>query len=226
MKKTTLILVSILFSLTLSAQFAVVADEGGFVNVYDDEKEELDRLGSDGVVVIKSIDGECALVDYTKYGDYAASSGHIKVKNLINISSYEEIPLTIDSASFVVFSNDDFKIKLSASSFDSNNQKITYFSEGSSQITAINDDVYWGTKSGLPSKQYTSINYTKGASTIEFPDVALFNLFNPHLSLTKAYYDTENDLIYLVAINGDATGAYSVVWIMEEGEYSIHYIFD
>lgn len=226
MKKTTLILISILFSVTLSAQFAIVADEGGFVNVYDDEKEELDRLGSDGVVSIKAVNDEWALVDYTKYGDYAASSGHIKIKNLINISSYEEIPLTVDSASFVLFSNDTFSLNIAAVPFDSINQKITYFAEGSSQITAINDDVYWGTKSGLPSKQYASICYTKGDTSIEFPDAALFNLFNPHLSLTKVYHDSENDLTYLVAVNGDATGAYSVVWVIEEGEYGIHYIFD
>ena len=227
MKQTILVLFfALFFCTTISAQFAVVADEGGFVNVYDDEKEELDRLGADGVVAIEDTDDEWALVDYTKYGDYAASSGYIKKKNLIDITSFQEIPLTIDSTNFVVLSNDSILIRLEVQEFDSTKNSISYFSEDNSQITAINDEAYWGTKTGIPAKQYTAISYKKREEIIEFPEAALFNLFNPHLSLSKAYYDEAKDIIYLLATNGDASGAYTAIWIIEFGEYAMHYIFD
>lgn len=228
MKLPTYILASffILFSSSLSAQFAIVADEGGFVNVYDEEKEELDRLGADGVVAIESVDDEWAWVDYTKYGDYAASSGYIKKQNLIDITSYKEIPLTTTSPLEVILNNDVIAIKICSQRFDSLNHKISYFADGSEQITAINDDVYWGTKVGLPTSEYLSIHITQGEEIKEFPDNALFNLFNPHLPLSKAYYDEENDIVYLIVVSGDATGAYTAVWIVEGGEYAVHYIFD
>lgn len=221
-----LFILSILFSTSLSAQFAVVADEGGFVNVYDEEKEELDRLGADGVVAIENIDEEWAWVDYTKYGDYAASSGYIKKLNLIDVASFKEIPLVVDSSRMIVLANDEVSIKIFTQKFDSLANIISYFADGSGQINTINEDVYWGTKAGLPTSQYQSIVFEQNEESYTFPDVALFNLFNPHLSLSKAYYDEENSIIYLIVVSGDATGAYTAVWIVEDGEYAVHYIFD
>lgn len=215
-----------IFVTSSSAQFAVVSDEGGFVNVYDEEKEELDRLGIDGVVSIKEMGEEWALVDYTKYGDYAASSGYIKRSNLIDIASFTEIPLRTDSAHSVVLSLDSVVLRLEAEHFDSLLHVVSYFSDSNRQITAINEEPYWGTRTGLPIRQYKSISCTLNGTSIEFPKEAMFNLFNPHLSLTKAYYDKSKDTIYLVAANGDASGAYSAVWILEDGEYGVHYIFD
>lgn len=211
----------------MSAQFAIVVDEGGFVNIYDDEKEELDRLGSDGVVAIEEDeDEEWALVDYTKYGEYAASSGYIRKKNLIDIKSFTEIPMTTDSTDFVMLSNDSIEIKLVTQNFDSCVHQIVSSVGDIQRIVSIDDDVYWGTKIEIPTKEYSSITYCKGENLVEFPKSALFNLFNPHLSLTKAYYDDEKDVIYILATNGDASGAYTAIWVIEFNEYGIHYIFD
>lgn len=219
--------ISFLFlSSPLYAQFAVVVDDGGFVNVYDGEKEELDRLGVDEVVSIKEITQEWALVDYTKYGEYATSSGYIKRGSLVEIASFEEIPLIIDSLCFVTLSSREITIRLESEPFDSITNLITYFPKSNDQISAINEDEYWGTKIGVPIKEYRSISCTKQNVQVDFPESALFNLFNPHLSLSKAYYDKTKDIIYLLATNGDSSGAYTVVWMIESGVYSVHYIFD
>lgn len=227
MKKKLLTLYC-LFILAASAfaQLAIVVDEGGFVNLYDQEKQELDRLGTHSVVAVLDTDDEWALIDYTKYDGYAGSSGYVKKDRIIYLSDYKELPLIDSTDNSVTLEAYNMIAYLTSKRFEKENFKITYFSEDNQIITAINDENYWGTRIGIPNTQYDVISVKIDDELVELPESALFNLFNPNLSLTKAYYDDEEDILYICAANGDASNPYSVVWVFEGNEYSVHYIFD
>jgi hypothetical protein len=54
---------------------------------------------------------------------------------------------------------------------------------------------------------------------ISTPKEAIENLFEPNLENTVCNYDNITDRLYIVADNGDAAGAYAIVWLFEKGNY-------
>ena len=73
----------------------------------------------------------------------------------------------------------------------------------------------------MPKKEYKSIEVKIRGKQVSIPQSAYSDLYQPNLytDLNFVYYDKDNDILYIVALNGDGAGAYTVCWQIEKGVY-------
>ena len=73
----------------------------------------------------------------------------------------------------------------------------------------------------MPTTEYKSIVINIRGKQVSLPKDAYSDLYEPTFSIdhNSVHYDKENDILYIVANNGDGAGAYTVCWQIEKGVY-------
>jgi len=225
MKGCIFLSVILFCALNAFSQLAVVVDEDGYVNVRDKDKRIVDTLSSGEIVYrFGDIDGYVD-VDYIKDGEYYWR--YIHKSRLFDLSGFDSIPYikTVDNnrEQKVVLGNDFIEITLVQKDFIPAKNKVTKDKEG--WVRKINGKEFWGTDGGLPAKEYKSVTVNIGQKDIDIPSEAYNDLYNPNLEYSEANYDIKNDILYVHSNNSDGAGGYTVVWVIEKGEYKKRYLY-
>jgi hypothetical protein len=219
-----------LFLLTLSitwsacAQYCLVMDIDGFVNVRKapDNKGGIDDTLNNGHLVFiltgEEQAGNWRKVQFVHNGK--TQVGYVYNNRLIPIAHYDSIPLRNIIDNTGTFSCDSVKVIVVTQKFDKTKYRLTYDKQNSSQIIAINGKEYWGTDGDLPKREYKSIVIFVGARKITLPPEAFDNVFQPTVHDTEIRYNRAADLFYIHAENGDGAGAYDVIWRVVKGVYT------
>lgn len=219
MKYSIIILIA-LFNLQLgiSQSFAIVKDQDGYSNIRNGEGVVIDRLITDTPVFCFGYDENdegWVSIDYSRGG--ILESGSIHKSRLVYIFKYTEIPVSKKEDESIILSNESIKISLEKEKFTPKNYYLTY--DKDKNLIQINNNHIWGADGNIPQEQYKAITISINSQKVFFPKSAFENTFSPNLSNTQAFYDKEENRLYLSTLNGDGAGGYVVLWVFKNGIY-------
>ena len=199
--------------------FAVINDKDGYVNV---RKEK-----SVHSKVLKKLDNNTLIFvfEYDKayYGNwiYADNEGYIYNNRVKWIHKFPQIAKGIAKGNTIVFEGKDIQVALSTEKFDKSKHSFKYHKEYRDIIEKIDGKPFWGTDGNMPKREYKSIEVKIGGKQVSIPQSAYNDLYESYLytEFNSVHYDKDNDILYIVANNGDGAGAYMVCWQIEKGVY-------
>ncbi|MEN2489942.1 hypothetical protein AAYQ05_19220 [Flavobacterium sp. B11] len=218
MKKIFLLCI-ILSRINAFAQFAVIKDNDGYVNIRTEASKGnniSDKLNNDFVVYCFEPVNNWINIDYSK--NNKDLSGYLYKDRVKYLSDFEKIPLVKETKTKVVFQKGDIAISIESKNFESSTAKLT-FSKDKSFLEKINGKQFWGTDGGIPKTAFKSITITIESQTIELPKNAFEDLYEPSLFNTKTNYDKNSNTLYISSSNSDGAGSYELVWVIKKGQY-------
>ena len=199
--------------------FAVINDKDGYVNV---RKEK-----SVHSKVLKKLDNNTLIfvLEYDKayYGNwiYADNEGYIYNDRVKWIHKFPQIAKGITKGNTIVFEGKEIQVTLSTEKFDKNKHSFKYHKEYRDIIEKIDGEPFWGTDGNMPKREYKSIEVKIRGKQVSIPQSAYNDLYESYLytEFNSVHYDKDNDILYIVTLNGDGAGAYMVCWQIEKGVY-------
>ncbi|QLC67623.1 hypothetical protein LPB248_15300 [Flavobacterium sp. LPB0248] len=203
-----------------SAQFAVIKDNDGYVNIRTEASKGnniSDKLNNGFVVYCFEPKNNWINIDYSK--NDKDKSGYLYKDRVQYLSEFTKIPLIKETQTKVIFEKDGLSISIESKKFESNTAKLSYFKDSKSIVKKINGKHFWGTDGGIPKTTFKSITIDMGSQTIELPKNAFEDLYEPSLFNTKINYDKNSDILYISSSNSDGAGSYELIWIIEKGQY-------
>ncbi|GEP97619.1 SH3 domain-containing protein [Chitinophaga cymbidii] len=201
-------------------QFAIVSDADGFLNVRADGQQNskvIDKLENGHLIYCFEKKGNWTNIDYTKAAKEL--NGYVYQDRYKLIADFPEIPITKESENKIVLKKEDIAITISQSAFDKRKHKFTYIKDYPDQIELIDNQRYWGTDGGMPTRQFEKIEIRTGQKTLELPKSALDGLYEPGIYNAVVNYDKVSDTFYIQMMNSDGAGGYLVLWRVEKGVY-------
>ena len=199
--------------------FAVINDKDGYVNV---RKEK-----SVHSKVLKKLDNNTLIfvLEYDKayYGNwiYADNEGYIYNDRVKWIHKLPKIAKGVAKNNSIVFEGKEIQVTLSTEKFDKSKHSFKYHKEYRDIIEKIDGKPFWGTDGNMPKREYKSIEVKIRGKQVSIPQSAYNDLYESYLytEFNSVHYDKDNDILYIVANNGDGAGAYMVCWQIEKGVY-------
>ena len=199
--------------------FAVINDKDGYVNV---RKEK-----SVHSKVLKKLDNNTLIfvLEYDKayYGNwiYADNEGYIYNDRVKWIEKLPKIAKGIAKGNTIVFEGKEIQVTLATEKFDKDKHSFKYHKEYRDVIEKIDGKPFWGTDGNMPKREYKSIEVKIRGKQVSIPQSAYNDLYESYLytEFNSVHYDKDNDILYIVALNGDGAGAYMVCWQIEKGVY-------
>ena len=199
--------------------FAVINDKDGYVNV---RKEK-----SVHSKVLKKLDNNTLIfvLEYDKayYGNwiYADNEGYIYNDRVKWIHNFPQIAKGIAKGNTIVFEGKEIQVVLSTEKFDKSKHSFKYHKEYRDVIEKIDGKLFWGTDGNMPKREYKSIEVKIRGKQVPIPKSAYNDLHESslYIEFNSVHYDKDNDILYIVANNGDGAGSYMVCWQIEKGVY-------
>lgn len=222
-----IILLIVIFNSKISAQFAKVIDNDGYVNVRSDaniKSKVIGKIKSNEIVYIFNDGdefGNWLIVDYYVTKD-SLLTGYIHNSRVKPISSYQNIPSILKTKNRAEFSSQKIQVKINIENFDNEKNKIYFktFQYTKYAIQTFKGQEIWGTDGTIPRTHYKSIEVKIGENTILIPQSELENLFNPNCEFTECYYDEKSRKLYITSMNSDGSGAYEVLFVIANEKYN------
>lgn len=222
--KVMLLVTLMLCSKVSYAQFAIVADKDGYVNLRsaaNKNSKVTHKLLNGQLVHCFENDGNWISIT-SPIGDNELN-GWIYNDRCRLVADYPAIPVVAKGAGMVKLAKDSIEVVLMQRSFEKS--KHTYkYQQGASWIELVDNKRYWGEDGGLPKLEYKSIVVKWGTKTLELPQAAYADLYNPSLDRTKVNFDKDNNILYIYSSNSDGAGSYDIIWKIENGVYKQRFI--
>ena len=208
--------------------YAVVKDKDGYVNIRAKESVKSKIVGTlpNNTLVYGFFDKE-----YNPTNWIAVDKGYVHQSRLKKISDFRTIEGKVQGNS-IIFDDKDVKVTITKQKFDKTKHKITK-KEHDGWTELIIDgkaiygiDIYGGNDDSLPEDHYKSITVTMKGKNVPIPKSAYDDLYEIGIWDTNnfAYYDKEDDILYIIAHNGDGANAYEVCWQIVKGKYKTRII--
>ena len=210
---------NVVFAQVIEGGFAVINDKDGYVNV---RKEK-----SVHSKVLKKLDNNTLIFvfEYDKAQEgnwiYADNEGYIYNDRVKWIHNFPQIAKGIAKGNTIVFEGKEIQVVLSTEKFDKSKHSFKYHKEYRDVIEKIDGKLFWGTDGNMPKREYKSIEVKIRGKQVSIPQSAYNDLYESYLytEFNSVHYDKDNDILYIVALNGDGAGAYMVCWQIEKGVY-------
>lgn len=233
MIRNIFILFALAFSQLVNAQFMEIEDPDGFVNIREEPNAKSKIIGKaiskDLVYHLESDENHGNWVPIIYNQNNQEIYGYIHNSRLKKINQYIHIPLlNIENNVWDFKSEEDKNLKstitLKVEFEDASTRNLKTDANGN--IT-LNNEYVWGIyDSKMKSKKYKSIRINFGETEVSIPFKefeTLFSVaFNPEYDQEipmKVYYDHKKDILYINALNGDASYAYDLLFIIEKGSF-------
>ena len=199
--------------------FAVINDKDGYVNVRKEKSvhsKVLKKLDNNTLIFVleydKAHDGNWIHPDY---------EGYIYNDRVKWIHNFPQIAKGIAKGNTIVFEGKEIQVVLSTEKFDKSKHSFKYHKEYRDVIEKIDGKLFWGTDGNMPKREYKSIEVKIRGKQVSIPQSAYNDLYESYLytEFNSVHYDKDNDILYIVANNGDGAGSYMVCWQIEKGLY-------
>lgn len=236
MKKNIIVIILCFISVSAIAQaeFAIINDKDGFVNVHRtaDMKSTIIGKLTTTSIFIPSEDESSKNSKWVKiYQQQNAGDvliGYIYHDRYKLLSSFKKIGHTKQTPNIVTIKNDTIAVKITSAKFISKNHKLTYHkyedpNAKGSYLQKIDGKIFWGTDGENPKTSVVDLKVTIKGKEVFIPKSAYSDLFEPRFSSAVVYLSPDNT-IYIQLDNSDGAGAYSVIWIVKDGNYIRRYI--
>ena len=177
--------------------------------------------------MLKKLDNNTLIfvLEYDKayYGNwiYADNEGYIYNDRVKWIHKLPKIAKGVVKGNTIVFEGKEIQVTLSTEKFDKNKHSFKYHKEYHDIIEKIDGEPFWGTDGNMPKREYKSIEVKIRGKQVSIPQSAYNDLYESYLytEFNSVHYDKDNNILYIVANNGDGAGAYMVCWQIEKGVY-------
>ncbi len=228
MQKLLALILAAAFFKSANAQTTLIKDPGGYCNVRigaNINSEVIDTLHNNRIVFVFSdaAEGEWLPVDYYKTNSNSSGqslSGYIHKSRVAPLASLTKFKLVTLNDTVLKLQLDSFHLTLTKISFNPKGREIRYdkLQDGQAFVKSIDDKFPWGTDGNIPKKEYKTVQFKTGHSTVNFPANTFQDLFEPNLNMTMAYLDKTTGKFYIEAINSDGAGGYVVIWTIKDGQ--------
>ena len=199
--------------------FAVINDKDGYVNVRKEKSvhsKVLKKLDNNTLIFVLEYDK-----DYYGNWIYADNEGYIYNDRVKWIHNFPQIARGIAKGNTIVFEGKEIQVILSTEKFDKSKHSFKYHKEYRDVIEKIDGKLFWGTDGNMPKREYKSIEVKIRGKQVPIPKSAYNDLYESslYIEFNSVHYDKDNDILYIVANNGDGAGSYMVCWQIEKGVY-------
>ena len=204
--------------------YAVVKDKDGYVNIRAKENVKSKIVGTlpNNTLVYGFFDKE-----YNPTNWIEVDKGYVHQSRLKKIFDFRAIEGK-EQGNSVIFDDKDVKVTITKQKFDKTKHKITkkkhkeyseYIIDGK-RVQGLDNDEF------LPKDHYKSITVTINGKNVPIPKSAYDDLYEIGIWDTNnfAYYDEEDDILYIIAHNGNGYLVYEVCWQIVKGEYKTRII--
>ena len=211
--------------------YAVVKDKDGYVNIRAKENVKSKIVGTlpNNTLVYGLFDttqdetGEEIFFNWI-----AVDKGYVHKSRLKKIYEFPSIGKGKEQGNSITIAGKGISVTLTKQPFDKTKHKITkkkykeyseYIIDGK-RVQGLDNDEF------LPKDHYKSITVTINGKNVPIPKSAYDDLYEIAIWNTNnfAYYDEEDDILYIIAHNGDGYLVYEVCWQIVKGEYKTRII--
>ena len=211
--------------------YAVVKDKDGYVNIRAKESVKSKIVGTlpNNTLVYALFDTtEDETGEEIFFNWIAVDKGYVHKSRLKMISEFPSIGKGKEQGNSITIAGKGISVTLTRQPFDKTKHKITkkkhkeyseYIIDGKRVQGLYNDEF-------LPKDHYKSITVTINGKNVPIPKSAYDDLYEIGIWDTNnfAYYDKEDDILYIIAHNGDGANAYEVCWQIVKGKYKTRII--
>lgn len=203
------------------AQFAVIKDADGFVNLRDSKQHDkiVTQIKTNQVFWAWS-DKEWALegpitdwveADAHPNNDALSQFGKIHRSRIKKITSFTAISMQKDQSNEVMrFNNSDVQVALKWQPFKPKQHKIIQIAQKNHMdIKSIDGKKPIGIDGWLPHKEWSNINVTINGTTIKVPKSVYQNFYEPNSA--EVFFDNLNQIVYIIGSGSDGAGGYEYV---------------
>ena len=206
--------------------YAVVKDKDGYVNIRAKESVKSKIVGTlpNNTLVYGLFDttqdetGEEIFFNWI-----AVDKGYVHKSRLKKVRDLPSIGKGKEQGNSITIAGKGISVTLTKQPFDKTKHKITkkkhkeyseYIIDGKKIYGRDNDEF-------LPKDHYKSITVTINGKNVPIPKSAYDDLYEIGIWDTNnfAYYDKEDDVLYIIAHNGDGYLAYEVCWQIVKDKY-------
>ena len=211
--------------------YAVVKDKDGYVNIRAKENVKSKIVGTlpNNTLVYTLFDttddetGEEIFFNWI-----AVDKGYVHKSRLKMIGEFPSIGKGKEQGNSITIAGKGISVTLTKQPFDKTKHKITkkkhkeyseYIIDGK-RVQGLDNDEF------LPKDHYKSITVTINGKNVPIPKSAYDDLYEIGIWDTNnfAYYDEEDDILYIIAHNGNGAFSYEVCWQIVKGEYKTRII--
>ena len=211
--------------------YAVVKDKDGYVNIRAKESVKSKIVGTlpNNTLVYTLFDttqdetGEEIFFDWLYVG-----KGYVHKSRLKKIYEFPSIGKGKEQGNSITIAGKGISVTLTKQPFDKTKHKITKKKHKEYSEYIIDGKRAQGLDGGLflPEDHYKSITVTINSKNVPIPKSAYDDLYEIGIWDTNnfAYYDKEDDVLYIIAHNGNGAFSYKVCWQIVKGEYKTRII--
>ena len=206
--------------------YAVVKDKDGYVNIRAKENVKSKIVGTlpNNTLVYTLFD---TIQDETGeeifFNWLYVDKGYVHKSRLKKVQYFPSIGKGKEQGNSLTIAGKGISITFTKQPFDKTKHKITkkkhkeyseYIIDGKKIYGRDNDEF-------LPEDHYKSITVTINGKDVPIPKSAYDDLYEIGLYTDNnfAYYDKEDDILYIIAHNGDGYLVYEVCWQIVKGVY-------
>ena len=204
--------------------YAVVKDKDGYVNIRAKESVKSKIVGTlpNNTLVYAFFDttddetGEEIFFNWI-----AVDKGYVHKSRLKEVQVFPSIGRAKEQGNSITITGKGISVTLIKQPFDKTKHKITKKDLGGYDQLIIDGKEIYGGDDSLPQDHYKNITVTINGKNVPIPKSAYDDLYEIGLYTDNnfAYYDKEDDILYIIAYNGDGANAYKVCWQIVKGEY-------
>ena len=209
--------------------YAVVKDKDGYVNIRAKESVKSKIVGTlpNNTLVYTLFDTtEDETGEEIFFNWIAVDKGYVHKSRLKMISEFPSIGKGKEQGNSITIAGKGISVTLIKQPFDKTKHKITKKDLGGYDQLIIDGKEIYGGDDSLPQDHYKNITVTINGKNVPIPKSAYDDLYEIGLYTDNnfAYYDKEDDILYIIAYNGDGANAYKVCWQIVKGEYKTRII--
>ena len=211
--------------------YAVVKDKDGYVNIRAKENVKSKIVGTlpNNTLVYTLFDTtEDETGEEIFFNWIAVDKGYVHKSRLKMISEFPSIGKGKEQGNSITIAGKGISVTLTKQPFDKTKHKITKKKHKEYTEFIIDGKKIYGRDNDefLPEDHYKSITVTINGKDVPIPKSAYDDLYEIGIWDTNnfAYYDKEDDVLYIIAHNGDGYLAYEVCWQIVKGEYKTRII--
>ncbi len=201
------------------AQFGLIQDQDGFVNV-----RELENVNSPILAKIKTgtilfIDPEPNNPNWILVEYQPESNGYIYHDRIKNIKNFTSISPILINDSKIEFSISDYVIQLETQNFNSKKHQIQ---TENGFVYAIDEKDFLGSDGMIPQTEFKTFKILFKGKEIIIPKEYYANLYNVNLTEAKLTYNKELNQYYLFGTFSDGAASFDAIWVLENGKIVQH----
>lgn len=138
----------------------------------------------------------------------------------------KKIPPKEANINFISFEGNGIEATITTTPFVAASHKLKYFDE--KYLVRIDNKPYYGSYGVVPKTSIRSVTVLVNKDTVQIPEAAFADVFNPSFSYSNAgsqktldavYLSGDNRTIYIYLLSKDTNGSYEITWVVRDKKY-------